>query len=480
MVDLKRLAMRVMLFLFIHSSAITYADSPSPLTLTNIAECVRTNNPALKIALAELERARSSLVEATWSRGPSLSISSLFAPLPARKLLKYCVSDQEVGGSPQVLPCPNQDIQDDARLSDTDGMGIFSRTTATLTQPLYTFGKIEHGVKAAEAGISAYQSLSESAARRYDLTAFQAYYGLILTQRARKIIKKGQRHFKKLRRTIQKDLDAEAGKYTTNDLRELTIKESDLIAQASLIDSMHARAIRGIQLSCTLPIGRDIKLAERQLKPLNVDLPPETDLLRRAEVNHPDIRAALAQVDARRAQLDLAVSRFFPDLALVGTFGFARGTSAEDNPDPFANDPFNVLGYGAYLGLSWRLNFAQLRARYLSASAEVTRAEAQLAGLRLQLSIELNERYQEVKRLERLLTAQKEAMRQGKQWVTSTMLNVSAGLVKSQKVIEAIKAFSQTSLVYDRSIYEYNLALVRLWTTSGHDPLTLIPADPIP
>jgi hypothetical protein len=57
--------------------------------------------------------------------------------------------------------------------------------------------------------------------------------------------------------------------------------------------------------------------------------------------------------------------------------------------------------------------------------------------------------------------------------MTSTMLNKSAGLIDLKDALSAITGYFTTTLSYDRSIYEYNLAIIRLWATSGEDPLSL-------
>ena len=449
--------------------------NPEALTLPQLTQCARMNNPALAIAQAELSKIKSSLQFAQWSRFPTLSVNSLFAPLPARRLLDYCVSDSSVSsdGLQRVIPCPGQNIQDDARISDVDGMGIFTRTTATLTQPLYTFGKISSGIKAAKAGVRAYKELTTLAERHFDLLAFQTYYGLILAERTQRVLRKGKRQLKKLRKSIKKELKRESGIYTSNDLRKLSIKESEIITAAEEVSAQRRRAQRGVQLSCGLSPDQTIKTQERKLKPIEMTLLRESEYLTRALAQRPEIKAARHQLEARQAQRALALAQFFPDLALVGTFGFARGTSAEDNPDPFANDPFNVLGYGAYLGLKWKLNLAQLTSELSASDAEMAKAKAELNALTLQLTLEVNERYQETLRYQRALEVQRQAMVSGKQWMTSTMLNKNTGLIDLKEALEAITSYFQTSLSYDRSIYEYNLALIRLWATSGNDPLSL-------
>ena len=450
--------------------------TPTSLTLPQLTGCARQRNPALDIARAELEKMKSTLMGAQGRMLPSLAVDSLFAPLPARRLLKYCVSPTELSGEglERIIPCPNQDIQDDARLGDVDGMGIYSRTTATLTQPLYTFGKISAGIRAAKAGVRVHEALSEAASYQADELAFQTYYGLILARRAQRTFRKAKRKLAKRRADIERELKAESGKHTSNDLRQLVIKESEIVTLAESVSAQERRALRGVRLSCNISETQEIKPDARKLKPLPVTLSGEEVYLKLALDARPELRAARAQIEARRAQHSLVISQLFPDLALVGTFAFARGTSAEDNPDPFANDPFNVFGYGAYLGLRWRLDLGQIAPRLKRAEVAVARAEADLKALSLQVSLEVSERYQEAVRYQRTLEARKLAMVSGKQWMTSAFLNTSAGLIDSTQLLAALTAYLTTSLNYDRDIYEYNLALMRLWASSGRDPLTLL------
>lgn len=444
------------------------------ITPQAIAHCARKDNPALRIALSQLEQAKSKVTLAENSVFPSLSIDSLLAPLPARRLLKYCVNPDLMNGEglSSVIVCPNQDIQDDARLSDTDGMGIFTRTTASLTLPLITFGKISHGKDAARAGFNAYQSLNQVAKRQFDHLAFQAYYGFVLTHRAQRTFRKAERYLKKIRKRIEKSLKNEAGKYTSNDLSKLSIKEAELNIASTEVQAQRQNAIQGIQMSCKLDAGTDIKAKSKKLKLIKADIESKEVYLERALKQRAELQAARQQVLAREALKAQALSNFFPNIALIGTFGFARGTSAEDNPDPFANDPFNTFGYGAYLGLSWRLNFAQLSSKLQASAADLAKAQAELYGLQQQITLEINQQYQTLVQKKAVLQFRDEAQVQAKKWVTSVMLKKDIGLIGLQASLEPINAYLKTSLAYDRDVYEYNLALTRMWSLSGDDPLT--------
>jgi outer membrane protein len=454
--------------------------NPKAVTLNALISCARDRNPMWEIAHAQLKDAIAQLAYAERSRFPSLSMSGILAPLPVRRLMKYCVSSETFDGRDLVIPCPNQNIQDDQRIDDVDGMGVFVRATATLTQPLYTFGKIDHGIRAATHQVKAYRENQITAERTYDSLALETYYGLLLGQRAMKVFKKGRKKLNALKRKIIKDLANEGGQYTSNDKRRLFIQEAELTARELEVVALRERGLTGIRVSCQLEPEQEITLDTKRLKPIDVPIKTEAEYWSDARQLRPELRAADAALNAREAMIDQAWAQFMPSLALIGTFGYSLGTSAEDNPDPFANDPFNALGYGAYLGVDWRLNFAQLTSAYSRAQAAKTRASAERRGLERQLRLEVSERYQQLKRFQGALSVRKKAMKMGKQWMTSNFLNLELGLIDSDQLLDSLKAYFSASLAYDQTVYEYNAALGRLWTSSGLDLLQLSSTSPSP
>jgi len=436
------------------------ADS---LSLEDLLSCARQNNPAWELAHSELESAYAKLNLAELSALPSMKLSGALAPLPARRILRYCLADDGVN----VTPCPNQEVYDDQRLDQVDGMGIFARAQLTLQQPLYTFGKISNGRDAARAGVDAYKAGLKRAERSLDLQAAQTYFGLQLATQLEKTIRKGHARLKKLKAKIQSDLKAESGKYTSNDLRRTIIQEGDIISRGLEVEALKRQAIESIRVACELPVGAEIALDTTRLKALRPEPLSLEALKERARAERLDVQMARAQVMAREALASKAISDLLPDLALIGTLGYSLGTSAEDHPDPFANDPFNAFGYGFYLGLNWNLSVAKLKSGPREAEAALEKARAQLRGLEMQLELELIEHGEQLKRYEGTLKAKKEAMRAAKQWLTASFISLGSGLITSGQAIRSISAYLQATASYDQAVYEYNLATLRLWRATG-------------
>ena len=440
------------------------------LSLSDLLTCARANNPAWEVAHAQLEEYRAKLRFAQASALPSLKLSSSLAPLPARRMLKYCVEGEGAGAL--VSPCPNQEINDDQRLSQVDGMGIWTRTQLTVTQPLYTFGKISSGRAAARAGVEAYQAGLDRAEQALDLKAVQIYYGLQLATQVEKIIKKGLGKLKSYKKKVERGIKENTGKYTSDDLAKVQLQEGELVGRLLETQALKRQALESIKVACMLPQEARVGLDSTRLKPLRAEVLKGEALLQQARAQRLDLRMARAQVAAREALASKAVADLLPNLALIGATAYSLGTSADNHPDPFANDPFNGFGYGFYFGLSWNVSVANLMASPREAQATLRKARAQLKGLEQQLKLELIELSAQVERYEGTLGVKKEAMRAAKGWLTRTFINVSSGFVKSSQVTNCLRAYAQASAAYDQAVYEYNLALARLWRATGLDLAT--------
>src|SRR6185503_5483661 len=69
--------------------------------------------------------------------------------------------------------------------------GLFGGAQLDVTQPLYTFGKIEHARSAARAGLDAQAALADEAAGDAAADAARAYWGLKLARELRYMLEDG-------------------------------------------------------------------------------------------------------------------------------------------------------------------------------------------------------------------------------------------------------------------------------------------------
>jgi outer membrane protein TolC len=144
-----------------------------------------------------------------------------------------------------------------------------------------------------------------------------------------------------------------------------------------------------------------------------------------ARLYRPEINMARAGVVARKAQLRLEQSRYFPDLALGLSAKWARAPEVEDQLNPYVRDDGNYLRYGAALVLRWKLDF-------LPQSARLAQAQAQLEEMRATerfalggVGVEVEQAFAEAADAARRLDAYTRATSYARQWLIKVQQGTS-------------------------------------------------------
>ena len=451
-----------------------WADSGGSTTakvsLDTLLRRIRTDNPVVDIARAKLAHYRAEFTRAYYAWTPSLKVDALLAPLPERRLLQECVIDTwaVAGGAdlPRIGPCPGQNIEDDQRITADTEIGIMVRTTAKVTLPIYTFGKVDAAQQAARAGLDVGRSGVEVAQAELEMMVKKAFYGAQLTADMLLVLNDGLKRMNQARASIQKELDKESGRFTSNDLRKLVVKQVELEVGILETNAMAAIAWEGLRLAGGYAVGQAFELSEPSLQQARVQPRDVEGYAELAAVSRADLRLAEAGLRARASLVDLEEANFYPDIALVGQFGYSKGTTADDNPDPFANDPYNALSWGVVLGASWRVDVNRV-AKLRKARANLSKVRGQRAALLAQISLDLTQRVGAVDRYRQEVGVRRGAVKASKAWLVSETLNFGLGLATTDALITSLTAYSKARLAFLRAIYEYNLAVAQLSRSVG-------------
>ena len=456
-------------------------------SLEDLLRRAKATSPVMDIARAKLADYQALFDRAYYGWTPTLRIEGVLAPLPERQLLRQCVAYDpadprnletgEAGDLGRVFPCPGQDLETNEVITlDTD-IGILIRTSAKLTFPIYTFGKVRHGQRAARAGLDVGAAGIDIAGNELAYLVKQAYYGMQLTAKALSVLKDGRRRMRKAKKEIEDELKKESGRFTSNDLRKLVVQEADIEASFLETRALRETALAGARLAAALPPEAPFALDTEKLTPVHVEERSVEAYVELAFDARPYLRAARAAVKAREAQVAMATANFFPNIALVGAFGYALGTTAPENPDPFANDPYNYLSWGVVLGANWTIDYANLVSKHRRAQAAVGKQRAEYEALLQRSRLDVVGRVSEVRRRQAELRVRHKAMKAAKGWLVSNSLNFGLGLVTTDQLLQSLVAYSRARLTYYRIIYEHNLAIARLSQLVGTELAVPAPVD---
>ena len=447
------------------------APAAAPVVLHLDALLARASEAGgpIEAARAELAAYQATYDRAYWAWVPTLKVESILAPLPERRLLEECAFQDATlgGGLLRVGPCPGARPADDERIDADTDIGILTRTKATLTLPLYTFGKLEAGRRAAEGGVDVGRATVEATRGQLGLLVKQAWFGALMASKALEIVEDGRSRLKSAKRQIEKALEEQSGRFTSNDLRKMVVQEADIESKYLELKQLESRALAGLRLAAGLPTEAAFALSDDDLPDVEMTENTLDGWLNVAAERRADVRLAEAGLRARQGQVDLATAEFFPDVALVAAFGYAKGTTAQDNPDPFANDQYNFLSWGFVVGAEWKLDFAARIGKLREAEAHLAKVRAQRDALRQKIQLEVSDELSIVHRYVGEVAARKQAMKASKAWMTSNAMNFGMGLATTDELLSSLVSSSTSRLNYLRALYELNLAVARLENAVG-------------
>jgi outer membrane protein TolC len=326
------------------------ADSPK-LTLEQvIAKAIA--NPRVQMAKSDRDAAGARVREADAARYPRIKATAFGTISPE-------ITCRDPG-------CTMTDPQNFAWTFD----GIFGGAQVDLTQPLYTFGKIEHARRAARAGLEAQQALANEAAGDAAADAARAYWGLKLAREMGYMLDDGIETITKAQANFNEKKDA-----TIQDRQRVAVLLAEAKVQRAEAAQLEAQALAGLRALVNMP---DADIDDAELLPVDHEMFDPAQVVEAAK-QRPQ---SLAATSGARAAAELAAfqaAHYFPDLALVGSAVIARAQGVDDPPSAFANDPYNRSGAALLLGLQWQLEPWTVKARTDRARAEAHKMQAQSA-----------------------------------------------------------------------------------------------------
>jgi outer membrane protein TolC len=412
---------------------------------TSLARCLELaerNYPKIHEARARLKHKRGQLFEARSAPWSEFTMTGGLGPAPT------------VRGT--SIYSPNTDV------SLTSNMALAWQIGIDGTIPLWTFGKIENLWDAADAQVKLGEYEVEKEKNDVRLDVRRAYYGLQLSRDSLELVRDAasriDRYITRLAARVAE------GEGDDIDLLKLRMHRAELEGRATEAERGEQAALAGLRF---LTGVRDLDIPGQPLRRARHALGPLTRYLEAARLFRPEINMARAGVAARRAQVRLAESKYYPDLAVGVNARWARAPEVTDQVNPYVYDRANYFHYGAALVFRWKLDFLPNTARVAQAEAELEEVRAKERFALGGIGVEVETAYADAKAAERRLEAYTRAFGYARQWLIKVQQGIDVGTFEDEDIVDpakeyALKKFSQMSATYD-----YNLALAKLAQVTG-------------
>lgn len=435
------------------------AAPPKGLTLRELQERARKNDPRAMQAVAQLENAQGKRDEASWAFFPNFQTTAYVAgPTPEHRL---------IGGDNAPEPTNPNSLTPGSMGGWFHGQqGVTAHAEVQAVLPIWTFGKLTAGKDAAGHLVKATEALLQRARDQAAFDTARAYWGFQTARNADDAVQKVRDRLAEAKKTAQKLLAEGSEQISKSDAMKLDYLAEEVEAQHANAVKNRDLAITGLRLLVGAQPGEDLPVAQQDL-PTAPQSPNPDELLRRALDQRPETRAASSAVGARQALVDLARGRFWPDLGLVGGFRLTETTNASNPPSPFVNNPYHESSGYIALALQGTFDVPQKLARTRQAEADLHEALAMQIGAQQLVRLDLQQALGDLAEARVRVDRYTKEAQIGKQLATQAGVAFDSGLGEARELLEDTLLYVRADGERFKALYDAQLAWAALEKAVG-------------
>ncbi len=403
---------------------------------------VKQVHPLADIAEAELDDFRAKLTHSERWWYPRMSANNILAGLP---------------GEGSVLN----------DRTDFNNWGPYLRSDASLSVPLYTFGRVKALKAMARSGLSLGNAKRSIANETMRSQLDQAVLGLLYARELKGLLEDGQKELRRAKEILLEEEENDDESYDPTDKLRLKLVDLELRDQALEAESLEAQAMTGLRLLGQFPKDYTPNLSFSLADLIKLRVPDATECLTIAKDERPEVKQVLALQNLRNRELDLAQANFMPQL-LIG--GFARYSYAQVNDeirDENSADTLNYLEGGAGLVLSWNFDWASLNRKVEESNAAVQKASAQTKALLLSLELEVEHAHASYTSAKARLRNAKRAEKASRGIMAAKLNLYEAGLGKFDPAASAVRSHFERRYQTIKNRFTMAQATLKLLRTIG-------------
>ncbi|MDX1812114.1 MAG: TolC family protein, partial [Gammaproteobacteria bacterium] len=350
-------------------------------------------------------------------------------------------------------------LHDVERKYDFASWGPYTHLDMLVSMPLYTFGKLESGVDAADARLAVEKGSLKISENRVKLEVTRMYYTHLYSIAMQKELKRFKTRLSEVQTRAQEFYDAATGKVTKADLMRLRFAETELDKYMLIAKDGTEISLAGLKYLMGRATDFELQLADTKLSNLNMEAPAATDkLVQTAKANRPELQQVEKGLQAATALRKSEASSNKPVIFVAGNLQ-ANWTPTRDHAtNPYQYDPYNSLNGGVAVGAKLDLDWALTKSKLDKANAEIAKVKALQQKAVLGIPVEVQKARNKIIRLRDQLRLSKQAGKATRKWVVFTSAEYMTGVGEVKDVLEGLAAMLQSRRDYLETIMQLNVA----------------------
>jgi len=443
------LAFYLLLFPFENESPYAREVNSSTEVLLTLEECIKRAliaSPEIKEKEYDLEIARAKLREVNANRFPKLTFIGMVGPV------------QRARGD--HIYSPDQ-------VTEVNGLSDFEKIDVNMIQPLYTFGKISSGLKAAAHGINVKKAMVTQKATDIVLKIKEYYYGLLLAREIRRIVMNVKQDLDTAQDKINDLLKRDSENVDEADLHKLNTYYGEMERHLQEVEKSIKLAHSALKMYVGITGDIDFDIASATLKQVDKETGDLSLHIEKAKKMRPEFTQIKEGLLARESLVKVARSDYYPSIFLGGLFSYAQASERTRIKNPFITDEFNHLYAGVVVGAKWDIDFGITKAKVETAYAEKLKLAKTREFAEAGIPLQVKKAYLEAEEAKNNIISTKKSYKAARKWLVIAVANFDMGIGPAKEIFEALAAHAKMKVEHFKSIYNYNIALANLSHATG-------------
>jgi outer membrane protein TolC len=346
-------------------------------------------------------------------------------------------------------------------------IGVFGRSDLTVTQPLYTFGKLSNRKEAAARGVAAKELGLTQKENETALRVKELYFGLVLARAGIESSRGGLAYFDEARSRIKRLLDAGSPNVLESDIYKIDAYMADTLRSRAEAEKGAAIAYFALKSLIRLPPDKEFEPADKMLSMREVALDEVDAYVRKALAERPELKQLDQAAAARKSTLEAARSDLYPSFFSVLAGSFAGAPGSETLHNAYIPDQFNHVYAGVAGGMNWHFDFGITKARIEKEKVEYEGLLHTKAFGEIAIPIEVVDRYQEVLEWKAAVDAYGKGAAASRKWIVAALANFDTGIGTADDMLRGMEKYGQNQGRYLEALFTYNMSLARLEYATG-------------
>lgn len=361
----------------------------------------------------------------------------------------------------------NPEIENDWSI---DALRPFSNAQASLRQPIWTWGELSGTIRAARHAVDVEAGRVDQKAQEVAVRAGESHFSLLLAEALDRLAQRTKDVVQRAKREVNRLLDEGAEDVDQADLFQVRLTEEEVNRRSVEIDQRVQTARSALRRQLFLPDGTPIEPAADDLQPVNFTIHPDSlaHYLALGLEHRSELTQARAGMAARKAQVDVAKSDYYPKLGFQASYGYSFTLPERPRQDnAFIGDSFRGSSTRTGFGIQQNLNFSQTRARVEQARAELHAVENQHEAARQLVRFEVEQAYRDVIITANNVRSRDQDVTTTGEWLRTEQINFDMEIGDTENLVKAVRANLEAEARYYEAVQRYNVAVLRLLRATG-------------